>query len=195
MTTGYRIYTNDFLGGPVDWSAPAATVTGLSWDSPELPAGAAADFRVVPYDTVTGYECRDGDSRALVGLDGGGNDLSLFPAPPAGLTVTAAAGGTATVAWLAGSGGNAPARFWNVYAGTPAPDYSVPAAGVPAVPGSGPGRHYRATVTGLAGGVTYRVGVRAVSAAGEEPNTTTAAVTGKTTGPAAVGGLAAAVVT
>ena len=77
-----------------------------------------------------------------------------------------------------------------VYLGTGRiPSYAAAVASVAFE--SGEAGHYVANLTGLAGGVTYAVGVRAGNACGYEQNTRSVAVTAATTGPAAVNALVA----
>lgn len=195
MAITYRVYANDLRGGPVDYSAPAATVSGLSWDTPELPADADATFLVRSYDAGTGLEDQNSDARVRIRLDSAGRDLSRLPNAPAGLTATAKAGGAAVVHWLyltAGQG-SAPSGF-HVYVGAGGtPDYSSPACTTPYVPGS-PGRVWSAPLSGLSEGVEYAVAVRAFNASGEEPNAATTTVVGSAAGPAAPVSLAATIV-
>lgn len=191
MAIEYRIYQNDLAGGPLDLSAPEDTTSGLTWDSDTLPGGAAGEWLVRAYDTVTGLECGNGDARISVRLSADGDDLSSLPNAPVGLTARATAGGSVLVEWTYNPGGqgSSPTGF-HVYAGTPAIDYTTSLAIVPADL-SRLGRTYRATLTGLTDGAAYEVGVRAFSTAGEEGNTSVVNVTATSTGPAAVASLAA----
>lgn len=189
----YHIYGNDSRGGPVDYTAVLATVTGTSWDSPTLPEEAVATFAVRAFDPDTGLEEENVDARLTITLDDLGNDLTGLPNAPIGLAARASAGGTAVVTWHYNPGGqgSAPTVF-RVYLGTPTPDYSTPAATVSYA--SAGGRGYSATLSGLSGGTVYQVAVRAANASGEEPNTATVSVTGATVGPLAVESLTAVVV-
>jgi hypothetical protein len=192
MAIQYRIYASPPLGGPVDYSAPVATVAGLSWSSGSLSANARQTFAVRAYDTDTGLEDQNVDARLTVSLDALGNDITGLPNAPTGLGVRATAAGGAAVTWHYNPGGQgaAPSVF-HVYIGTPTPDYGSPAAIVPYVRG---GRAFLASLSGLADGVAYQVGVRAVNASGEEQNTATASVVGAVSGPLPVVSLTASAV-
>ncbi len=193
MAIQYRIYANNLTGGPVDYTAPAATVSGLTWDTPFLPANADATFLVRSFDTVSGLEDQNADARVRVRLDGEGSDLTVLPNAPQGVTVEARAGGLARVAWVYNSGGqgSAPGGF-RVYIGAGSPNFSTPAAVVGYRPGDLFGG-YSATLSGLSEGVTYAVSVRSYNTQGEEANTTSIEVVGSAAGPASVVSLAATV--
>jgi hypothetical protein len=164
MSIQYHIYAGDSAGGPVDYTAPIATVSGTTYV----------------------------DARARIVTDAGGVDVTGRPNPPTGLTARATAGGTAALAWTYNPLGqpSAPTGF-HVYRGVGAVDYTTPVATVAYSPGL---RSYRATISGLTHGTDYLIGVRAYNAAAEEPNAVTVGVTGDTTGPDAVDDLGATVV-
>jgi hypothetical protein len=195
----YHVYQNDAPGGPVNLGAPAATVAGTSWTSPALATPAVVTYLVRSFDTVSGLEDQNGDARVTVRFDALGDALGALPGAPSGLTATPRAGGSARVAWTAAAAGGAaaapPPSGFHVYAwpAAGAPSYATPAA-VVAFPATGPVAAFAATLSGLAGGVAYRVAVRAFNAEGEEANTNSVPLTAVTTGPSAVVGLSAAAV-
>jgi len=193
-TLRYRVYGNDMAGGPIDYSTILATTTSLTWDSPILPAGADASFLVRTYDTGTGYEDENVDARVRIRLDSAGNDLTVLPNAPTGLTAIARAGGTVDVSWVYNPGGqgSSPTGF-HLYLGAGSVDYASVAGVYPYERGS-IGRNYTLRLSGLSDGTTYLIGVRSFNTSGEEPNTATVSVVGSTTGPDSVSTLTATVV-
>lgn len=103
MTIVYRIYSNRGTGGPVDFTAPVATVPDLSY------AGAVAlstDTTLVvrAYDTVAGLEEANTDSRVRLVVGPDGVDVSGRPGPPHALSLSPAFGGGCRVNWAQSSG-------------------------------------------------------------------------------------------
>jgi len=197
MAIQYHVYENDGAGGPIDYSTPVATVSGLSWLSGTLAAGSDTSWGVRAYDTVSGLEEANLTATARVRLDAGGNDVTAVPNAPRAITTRAGAAGTAIVEWVYVAAGESAAptgfRVWLTAGGTV--NYAVsPAATVSAV-GNGPIRTYSTTLSGLTDGATYSIGVRAYNATGEEPNETKATVVGSTVPPSNVTGLAGSAVT
>ena len=193
MSLEYRIYSNGGTGGPVDLSTIVATVSALTWSSGTITPPADLTYLVRAYDTASGLEDPNGDARARVVLNAAGVDISALPAAPVGLSASPRAGGTARVSWRYSPGSLWPPSDFHVYLGAGSVSYTTPVATVPYDAGS-PGRAYSALISGLSDGVTYAVGVRAYSAAGEEQNTASAAVTGMVAGPAAVQSLTVAAI-
>jgi hypothetical protein len=192
----YNIYQNDAAGGPVNLAAPVATVAGLSWPSPALPTPADVTYLVRSFDTVSGLEDQNGDARVTVEFDALGNCLDALPNPPAGLTATPRAGGAARVAWTYAPGGQgaAPSGFHvYVFPASGRPSYATPAATV-SFTDSGVQNVFSTVLSGLTGGATCRVAVRAFNALGEEANTTSVPLTPSAVGPTAVVALTAAAV-
>lgn len=187
----YRIYAGDDSGGEIDYSTPIAEVPGLSFDTDPLPLDSRTRFGVRVYDDVTGLEERNVDAVVEIVVDGAGLDATGRPGSPLDLSVRPTAGGTAVVLWSYNrlSGGGIPASFkvW-LTAGTSVNYAAAPAA---TVPYDGSARQFAATLSGLADGTTYAVGVRAANASGDDPNTQSALVVGDEVGPDAVDDLAA----
>lgn len=188
MAIEYRVYSNDGAGGPVDYTTPIATTSGLTQATPALAPSSDTTFAVRARDTVTGIEERNLDARTRIILDAGGLNITDRPAPPSGLTARILPGPIVLVAWThaVGAVGAAPSVF-RVYVGSPTPDYGTIALSVPwgRLRGTFQGR-----LSGLAPG-TYQVGVRAYNAAGgEEGNTVVAEFTIPAAGPDPVEGLA-----
>lgn len=190
MPVSYHIYSNNGIGGPIDYSTPVATASGTTWTGPALSPGAVASYAVRAFDTISGLEESNTDATVTIMLDASGNDVTAVPMAPAGLSASPRAGGVVRVSWSYPSTGRVrrPAGF-RVYAGTPAVAYSAPAA---VIPYDGPGSlHHFADLSGLTPGTTYAVAVRAYNASGEEANTATAFVTPDASGPSPVDSLVA----
>ena len=189
--TGYNIYANGG-SGPIDYSTPIATVSGLTWTSTALSYPADWKFGVRAYN-ANGEE-KNLDAFVEIILDSGGNDITNRPLPPLGLRAfaTAAAGVRVEWAYAPMQPAKLPTGF-NVYIGTGgAPSYGSPVATVSyqsAIAGS-----WVANLSGLSGGTTYAVGVRAYNAVAEEPNTVFVSVTADAAGPAPVVSLTATAV-
>jgi len=186
MSTEYNIYSNAGDGGPIDYSTPVDTVSALTWDTSALTAGTWR-FGVRAFDTVSGLEESNVDAVVTIVVNGDLEDVSAVPRAPAGLSVVPGPGGTARVAWIWPRDRNGVrAASFNLYVGTTL-DYATPEATIAANRADG---RYETTVSGLSDGITYAIGVRAVSAQGlEESNTVTVSVTGDTTAPDPVVGL------
>jgi hypothetical protein len=186
--TSYRIYGNGGGGGPIDYSTPLATTASLTWTSGALAAGSRWRFAVRAFDTTSGLEETNVDAVVLLDLDAARRDVTSLPSPPEHLTVDPAAGG-AVVHWSYPftAAATRPTGF-RIYAGSPTPDYGTVLTTVAYY--RSPIAVFRATLTGLTPGVTYRVGVRAYNASGEETNTTVADVTIPASAPSNVDSLA-----
>jgi hypothetical protein len=137
---------------------------------------------------VSGLEETNVDVVVSLDLNASRRDITNRPVPPEHLTVDPIPGG-AVVHWSYPftAAANRPTDF-RVYAGTPTPDYGTILADVAYIRSSI--AVFRATLTGLTPGVTYRVGVRASNATDEEDNTTVASVTIPASAPANVDSLA-----
>jgi hypothetical protein len=199
MSLMYHIYSNDGMGGPVDFAAPIGTTAALTFTPPDPAHPSDTTWAVRAFDDATGYEYPDVAARCRLILDASGNDATARPNAPIGLTVRPGAAGTLIVAWHYSPAGQlgAPTSF-RVYAGSPAVSYGSPAMLVPATTGIvsslNEPRGFAATLTGLTAGATYQVAVRAVNATGEEPNTSVATATVAVSGPSAPISVSASVV-
>lgn len=196
----YLLYKGDSAGGPVDYSHAIKQTALLSWAAPPLAHSTQTRFAVRTHSNITGLTERNTDARVLIVVGPAGEDLSVLPPAPVGLTARPKAGGTALVEWsypflkLAAL----PLGFHVYLTAGSVPSYAVPAATVAYGPAGLPAGFqrpqagtYRTTLTGLGDGVSYVVAVRAYSATGEETNLVTAAVTGDTTPPLNVASLTA----
>lgn len=182
----YHVYSNDGAGGPVDYSNPIAATAGLTFNTLPLAPNSDHTFAVRASDPATGLEEENTNCRVRIVTDAASQDISARPAPPLSLTALRMAGGGIQVHWLPSiSPLFARATGFKVYNGTPTPDYSSPVATV----ASTGARDYRATLAGLADGVTFQIAVRAFNASGEESNTNTVSVTADATPPNAVDSL------
>jgi hypothetical protein len=177
MSLEYHIYAG--VNAAVDFTTPVATTSSLT-ATVVLAASSTATYVVRAYDTVTALEDTSSDARVTVTTDSAGHDISGYPAPPHSLNVLPATGGTALVTWAYPLSGKA--TSFAVYLGTTAVNYAASVATVSFVPGT----TFAATLTGLAGGTAYKVGVRATNALGQETNTTIVSFTARSSGPAAV---------
>jgi hypothetical protein len=197
MAIQYHIYGNDGAGGPVNYAAPVASVSGLTWNTPTLAPGGSYTFAVHPYDDVTGFEDRTADSRVSIVLDAGGLDTAGLPVPPLFVAVKPLSGGTARLVWYYPPGLSV--SGFHVYSWpTSGPaNWASPVGSVGGTSqgndGSSHARPFSFLLTGLSDGVAYAVGVRGYNASGEGQNTDTVNVTGRTSGPLAVVSLTAAV--
>lgn len=188
----YRIYRNDGAGGPVDYSAPIATVSALGYRADPIPPGSDVTFAVRARDAATGLEERNTDATARIATDAAGADRTHRPASPVGLTVRATAGGRAKVEWFqpgAARKEEAPTEFRVYLAAEPGPiDFAAPPSA------TRPGwdnQPFSAEVEGLADGSGYLVAVRAANASGDDGNSAAATVVGSTRGPLPVENLSA----
>lgn len=184
MPTHYHIYGNSGTGGAVDHSTILATVTGTSWESPALALGSRWTFAVRAFDEASGLEESNIDASVSIVIDGSGLDVTDLPGPPQAVTARATSSGIARIDWAypaPRSRAKRPMGF-HLYRGAPTPDFSEVAATV--VYRDAPS--FAAAISGLEGGVTYQVAVRAFNSTGEEANPLTASVTAKESGPSAV---------
>jgi hypothetical protein len=198
-----HLYRNDGLGGPVDYSTPFATVTdpAAAFTTAAVAAPSDTTFALRFHDETTGLEERNTAALARVVVNASGVDVTRVPAAPTGVSASPLAAGKARVRWTYTllPGQPAPTGF-HVYAGTPTPDLSAPAATLPYFRdrqryATGPAEGLAgADLAGLADETPYRVYVRAYNAAGEEQNTNAAAVTGEVNPPAAAEFVSATVV-
>jgi hypothetical protein len=187
MSISYHVYANDGSGGPVDYSTPVATVTGLTYTPAAIPFSSDVTYAVRAYDTATGLEEQNVSARFRLRTGPAGEDLTGLPAAPVGLRARPGVSGSVSVTWAAlprAAGLPLPTGF-RVYRGTPA---VVLTAGshVATVPYARGVVHYSATVAGLTGGTAYQFAVRAYNAAGVEQNAAVSTATPASAGPAAV---------
>jgi hypothetical protein len=185
----YRIYSGDSTGGPVDYTTILATTLANTWTSPALSAGTSQRFAVRAFDPLTGLDDGNLDATVTVSLDETSNDVTSTPLGPMTLAASPGPGGSATASWsfLQPPGLRPPPAGFNVWltAGSTVNYNAGPTASVPYVPGQ---TAYTATLSGLTGGATYSIGVRAWNATATEGNTLSARVVGVTTGPSAPDG-------
>jgi hypothetical protein len=192
---GYHVYWNSGGGGAVDYEISLADVPAPShtWTSAGLADGDYT-FAVRAFFGATRYEDKNVQLLVRV-IIAGGVDVSAIPNSPIALLAHQAAGGAIVVAWsYAGTAEAAtPDKFqvWATagptvdWAGSPAATVQYSAAA------AGPMRHYATTLAGLADGVTYAIGVRALAGTLDDGNTGQVAVTADATAPGEVVGLTA----
>lgn len=186
MATEYHIYTNSGSGDPINYAAPAAAVTGLTWTSSTLSDPGTWSFGVRAFDTVSGLEEANLDCAVTIKLDASGNDITQQPPPPLALRALVMAGGAIRLEWFYPpvTGPMAPSGF-HVYIGTGGtPNYMTPATTISYL--SGLTNTFVANLAGLTDSATYTIGVRAYNATAEETNTYTVTAMADSTGPGAV---------
>ncbi len=161
MSIVYNVYANDGQGGLVNYSAPIATTSNLSWTVGPLAFPSDNRFGVRAFDTVLGIEEANTDALVRIILDASGNDITNQPNAIVGLSATALAGGACWVTWgydPAGQGGPPSTFDVGLTAGT-TPSSGSPAATVvyqPSVSG------YGCTLSGLASNTEYTIAVQAI---------------------------------
>jgi hypothetical protein len=188
MSLLYDIFSGDHAGGPVDYTTPVATVSGLTWTGPALPPSSTTKFGVRARDTVSGLAELNTDAAVTIPVSAAGADLGGLPAAPGGLRATAQAAGAVLVEWAwPYLRGPRPTGF-HIYKGVGSVSYAVPAGTVAYLGSRVPPR---AVLAGLTDGTTYQIAVRAYNAVGEEPNAAAVAVTADATAPANPEGLTA----
>ena len=99
MSIAYRIYSNHGTGGTVDYSAPLATVTSLSYNCGPLPLSSDTIFVVHAFDQVSLKEEANSDARIRLRLDGQGNDVTAQPNMASDLMIRPSLGGGGRVTW------------------------------------------------------------------------------------------------
>lgn len=190
MSTHYRVYANDGLGGPLDLTTPIGTTSSLTFDTPALAAPSDNTFLVRPYDTASGLENQGVDATVRIVIDATGADVTGRPNAPTNVQARPIAGAGVRVTWSYNPAlqGGAPTAF-KVWVQAGAIDYAPTPAAVVAY--SSGAFEFTADVTGLTDGVTYTAGVRATNATGDETNTATTTATADGSGPAGIDALTA----
>ena len=175
MSIGYRIYSNQGTGAPVDFSAPVASTTALTYGIGPLGVSTDTTFVVRAYDTTTGLEQAGGEASVRVVIGADGTDVSGLPNAPHALALAPAFNGGARVTWAyAPSAAFGSPTGFNIYL---TQGSSQNTASPTATVGYIPGRvGYSYTLPGPYTLSTYTVGVRAFNAAGIEANTGTVTV-------------------
>jgi len=181
MSTQYRIFANDFAGGPVDYSTPIATVSGSPYATAAIPTGSDVTFAVRTYDSTSGLDDGNVDAVVRIITNGSGADKTAVPAMPSTISATARAGGECRVDWVyvRGSGVAEPTAFDVFITAGTSVTYGTAASTVTYVNGRSV---YTANLTGLTHGTAYRIGVRPKNATGDG-SPIEVSITGKATGP------------
>jgi hypothetical protein len=112
MAIAYRIYSNAGNGGPVDYTTPVATTSGLSYTTGAVAPATDTTFAVRAYDTVTNLEEANTDAQVRVVIGANGADQGLSPNAAQAVTLTPSAGGGCRVGWS-----YAPDDTWGAPAG------------------------------------------------------------------------------
>lgn len=166
MAISYNIYANDGMGGDVNYLAPIATTSDLTYAVGSLAMPSDNTFAVRAFDTVSGIEEANTDARVRIILDGAGNDVTARPKAVVGLSARPTAGATCWVSWgydSKGQGG--PPSLFNVTVTTGStPSLANPTASIayqPGVPG------YGCSLSGLVANTPCTIAVQAVGASGE----------------------------
>jgi hypothetical protein len=194
----YRLYANDGHGGPVNYSTPIQDGPSTSFATAVAPGDWT--YAVRASDPISGIEERNTDATVRIVIGPDLTDRTAVPNPVIGLTAWATAGGGCKLDFVysrTGQGGP-PTSFHAYYWPAGSVDWSDPAGTCTGLASRavswGPGdvtQHFAMTLSGLADGVDYEVGVRAANDSGDDGSTRTVPVTGKGSGPAAVAGLSA----
>jgi hypothetical protein len=197
----YHVYSNTnasfptgyATAGAIDYTLPIATTTGLSYVTATLAFPGVWRFGVRAFDPITSLEEENLDAAVTIILDGSGVDITNRPKAPTNLRALARAGGTIRVEWNYNTINPSPMPTgFHVYVGIGALTYVSPTTTLSFA--ASIGGTFVVDVPGLVDGTTYTIGVRAVNATAEEPNTITVNCTADATGPAAVVSLTATAV-
>jgi hypothetical protein len=193
MAIVYQVFSNGGTGGPVDYSAPIATVTGTSYTTGVLAAPGDYRFAVRASDPATGLADANTQATVRILLDASGDDVGGVPNPPFAPVAMPTAGGGCLVAWSYFPAGQvvAPTSFLVYLTAGTSPALTTPAATVPYQSGvSG----YSCQLAGLADATTYTVAIVSVGAAGLTSAAASATVVGDATPPTDVEALTASAV-
>lgn len=163
-----RVYVGDAAGGPVDYSAPFAETQAETLDMPPLAPGARQWVGVRFLDTDTGLEELNTDAKFLISVDEVGNDVSIVPPSPAGLSIRDSGPDSAILIWQYNfRDGDEIPDAWDVYAGV-AVDYTAPVGSVAHNPFK---VRFSYELTGFTPGIPLVVAVRSRKGAAHDPNT------------------------
>jgi hypothetical protein len=166
MAISYNIYANDGMGGNVNYLAPIATTSDLTYAVGVLVMPSDNTFAVRAFDTVSGIEEANTDARVRIILDASGNDVTNRPNAVVGLSAQPTAGGTCWVSWgydSTGQGG--PPSLFNVILTVGSrSSLSNPTASIAYLPGV-PG--YGCSLGGLVANTPCTIAVQAVGASSE----------------------------
>lgn len=184
MAPLYKVYSNGGGGGPIDYTTPIGSTSGLS-----LATGALTfpgDYLFGVRVTEGGIEEQNVDAVLRLVLDASGADVTGRPNSPGDLTARPSANAGARVSWSynALNQGGPPQSFrvWATVGGT----VNYAASPVATVTYSRGATRYEAAITGLTGGVSYSIGVRAYNAVADDGNTAKVDLVADGTGPAAI---------
>jgi hypothetical protein len=128
-----RIYMGDNAGGPVDYSTPFGETAADSIALPPLWPGGSRRVAIRFFDSDTGLEELNTDASIILSVSDDGMDVSVVPAPPAGLAIRETGTGAALITWQYNlrAGDNVP-EYWYVYVKPgEAVDWSSPEGLVP----------------------------------------------------------------
>jgi hypothetical protein len=186
----YHIYSNNGLGGAIDYDSPIDTTASLTYTTGPLAFPGSWTFGVRAFYVGPGLEEQNVDAVVTILLDAAGKDITNQPSPPVGLRAFPIAAGSIRVEWTypPAVGAKIPTGF-HVYLGTGTLSYTTPVATV--LFGTAIANSYVYNSAALSNGVTYTIGVRAFNVTAEESNTNTVTATAVTVGPTAVVSLTA----
>lgn len=182
----YAVYDNTGAGDPVDYGTPLVHLQATTWTTSPLSPGT---WKFGVRASNANGEEKNLDCAVLIVLDSLGNDITNRPMPSTGLRAFATAAGGIRVEWFypPTRGAKAPTGF-HVYQGTGGtPNYGEPVATVSYA--TGILNTFVANLSGLTGGTTYTIGVRAYNTVGEEANIATVSAAASTVGPDMIAGL------
>ena len=194
MAIVYQVFSNDGLGGPIDYTTPIATVSGTSYTIGALAPSGDYRFGVRAKDTATGLAEANTQASVRIALDATGRDVGLVPNVPFATVARPTSNGGCLVAWSYFAAGQAaaPTSFLVYLTAGTSPALTTPVATVAYQPGvSG----YSCQLGGLADATTYTVSIISLGASAYLTSAAASAtVVGDATPPGDVDALAAVAV-
>lgn len=194
MAIVYQVFSNGGSGGPVDYTAPIATLSGTSYTTGALAPSGDYRFAVRAQDTATGLAEANTEASVRIVLDPSGQDVGRVPNAPFALVARPTSNGGCLVAWSYFAAGQAaaPTSFLVYLTAGTTPSLTTPVATVSYRPGVS---SYSCQLSGLADATTYTVAVVSQGAASPSAGAAaTSRVVGDTTPPGDVEALAAVAV-
>ena len=167
----YNVYSNDGMGGPIDYDTPITNTTALTFTVGPLNAPSDNLFAVRAFDPNTNLEEYNTDARVRIVIDSTGKDVTARPKAPHALFARAVSRTGCRLAWAYNpvAQGGAPDGFYVYVTAGATPSYDVPAQSIAYKQDT---IGYSCQLNGLAPGTAYTLAVRAFNAVAIENNTT-----------------------